>query len=145
MALGLFLGRLILLLCLYGMAVYAAARVWRGMPAPASPVLNRAVLLALRRGVGTILARDRVWTEGATVSLALPVTFGRSQGNTVQIEDPFVSSCHAEMITDGTAIWLVDRGSRNGTWVGRKRLDRPYRLEKGDEFRLGGTLIRLEE
>ena len=142
----LFFGRLLLLTGLYGLAFMIARAAWRGLPqASQSGLENRPVLLRLRKIVGTVTVGDAIWAEGTSLRLPLPITFGRQGGNAIQIEDPFVSSCHAELSADGTAVWLIDRGSRNGTWVGDRRLDRPVKVEAGGEFRLGGTLIRLEE
>ncbi len=145
MGILLFAGRLLLVLGFYGLAFMAARVVWQGLaragPAGAG---SRPVLLRLCKVVGSVTVNNAAWAEGTSLQLPLPITFGRQPGNTVLIEDPFVSACHAELAADGTAVWLIDRGSKNGTWVGQRRLDRPIKIEAGGEFRLGGTLIRLE-
>ncbi|MGE5599617.1 MAG: FHA domain-containing protein [Bacteroidota bacterium] len=141
-----FAGRLLLLMGLYALAIGAARRVWLGIPGgrEQAAVVPGTVHLRLVQAAGEVTANGRPWLPGAEVALALPVTFGRQAGNAVMLEDPFVSSCHAELMTDGTAVWLVDRGSKNGTWMGRRRLERPVRTEPGGEFRLSGTVIRFE-
>lgn len=144
MGVWLFIARLLTLVCLYGLAFLIARTVWTGMPAANASAGAGTVQLTLMRGVGPITTAEGTWAEGRRLSLQLPVSFGRQIGNTVQIEDPFVSSCHAELITDGTALWLVDRGSKNGTWSSGRRLERPLRLSPGQEFKLGGTTIRFE-
>ena len=145
MGLLLFGGRLLLLLGLYGLAFKTARLVWQGLAQTSSAAAgSRPVQLTLRKMVGSITVDNAAWVEGTSLQLPLPITFGRQPGNTVLIEDPFVSACHAELSADGTTVWLIDRGSKNGTWVGQKRLDRPVKVEAGGEFRLGGTLIRLE-
>lgn len=140
----LFLGRLILLAGLYAVAFAAARTIWRGQPAAVpSPMLPRTVTLALCRTAGPVTIEAAAWLPGDERQLALPVTLGRADGNTIRVDDVFVSSCHAELAFDGTSLWLVDRGSKNGTWAGSRRLNRPYRLKPGDAFAVGGTVIRL--
>ncbi len=146
MGIVLFVGRVVLLLGLYGLAFAAARLIWQGLPDACTVAMSsRSVILRLQRAVGGVSANGTLWSQGSDLALPLPVSFGRQDGNTVRIEDPFVSSCHAELITDGSAVWLIDRGSKNGTWVGEKRLERPVKVEPGGEFGFGGTVIRLEE
>lgn len=146
MGLILFVGRAILILGLYLVAFGIAREIWRGLPG-AGPITYgvRTVHLCLRQTAGTVSADGNAWAEGGAQALPLPVSFGRQAGNTVRVEDPFVSNCHAELMTDGPAVWLIDRGSKNGTWIGQKRLIRPAKVVPGAEFRLGSTVIRFEE
>lgn len=145
MGLLFFLGRVIFLLCLYGLVYLIAKTMWRGLPAAeAGGGRPRSIVLHLYKAVGQVAVNGRDAAEGSDLELTLPATFGRQSVNNVMIEDPFVSSCHAELMTDDTAIWLIDRGSTNGTWVGAKMVDRPVRVAPGGEFRMGGTVFRLE-
>jgi hypothetical protein len=65
---------------------------------------------------------------------------GRSRDADVQIEDANVSRRHAEIVQEGSAYWLVDLGSTNGTEVGGKRVQRA-RLDDGSQFTLGETTV----
>jgi Protein of unknown function (DUF3662)/FHA domain len=65
---------------------------------------------------------------------------GRSRDADVQIEDPNISRRHAEIVQEGSAYWLVDLGSTNGTEVDGKRVQRA-RLDKGSRFTLGETTV----
>ena len=65
---------------------------------------------------------------------------GRSRDADVQIEDPNVSRRHAEIVQEGSAYWLVDLGSTNGTEVNGKRVQRA-RLDNGSQFTLGETTV----
>ncbi len=53
----------------------------------------------------------------------------------------FVSRCHAEIKQDGTAFYLVDLASRNGTYIDGRRLEPQKRvlLQDGMSFWLGGN------
>jgi Protein of unknown function (DUF3662)/FHA domain len=65
---------------------------------------------------------------------------GRSRDADVQIEDPNVSRRHAEIVQEGSAYWLVDLGSTNGTEVDGKRVQRAQ-LGDGSSFTVGETTL----
>jgi hypothetical protein len=65
---------------------------------------------------------------------------GRSRDVDVQIEDPNVSRRHAEIVQEGSAYWLVDLGSTNGTQVGGRRVQRAQ-LDDGSRFIVGETTV----
>jgi hypothetical protein len=65
---------------------------------------------------------------------------GRSRDADVQIEDPNISRRHAEIVQEGSAYWLVDLGSTNGTEVDGRRVQRA-RLDDGSRFTLGETTV----
>jgi hypothetical protein len=65
---------------------------------------------------------------------------GRSRDADVQIEDPNVSRRHAEVVQEGSAYWVVDLGSTNGTEVGGRRVQRA-KLEEGTSFTIGETTV----
>jgi hypothetical protein len=65
---------------------------------------------------------------------------GRSRDADVQIEDPNVSRRHAEIVQEGSAYWLVDLGSTNGTEVNGRRVQRAQ-LDEGSRFTIGETTV----
>ncbi|HLX31253.1 MAG TPA: DUF3662 and FHA domain-containing protein [Gaiellaceae bacterium] len=67
-------------------------------------------------------------------------TLGRSSDADVQIEDANVSRRHAEIVQEGSAWWVIDLGSTNGTEVGGRRVQRA-RLEDGSRFTIGETTV----
>lgn len=66
------------------------------------------------------------------------VVLGRSKECDIQIPDPNVSRRHAELRQEGSAYWLVDLDSTNGTQVNGRRTARA-KLESGDTITLGST------
>jgi hypothetical protein len=80
------------------------------------------------------------------VASAVPsaITFGRGTGNDVILPDSFVSKVHAFM-RKGTHGWeLSDAGSRNGVWIGGKRLDSkgtPAPVANGDVLTFGRVVF----
>jgi tetratricopeptide (TPR) repeat protein len=68
------------------------------------------------------------------------VTLGRTSSNDVIIRDSFVSKVHAFFRTHEGRWELADAGSRNGTWIGNRRLDskgEPLAVRSGDVLTFG--------
>lgn len=66
---------------------------------------------------------------------------GRGAQCSLRIEQSYVSAQHALIRWSGQLWQLIDRASRNGTWLGAQRLEagRPYDLELGANFSFGRT------
>jgi pSer/pThr/pTyr-binding forkhead associated (FHA) protein len=74
------------------------------------------------------------------------VTIGRGPENDVELRgDEYASAAHAHVDPRPDGVWLVDRGSTNGTFVNGIRLDAPHRLSSGDVIRVGETQLRFEQ
>ena len=68
---------------------------------------------------------------------------GRGQDAAFRLPDTGVSHQHAEIRFDGREALLSDLGSTNGTFVGDQRLTRTARLEPGEPFTVGRTVLEL--
>jgi Protein of unknown function (DUF3662)/FHA domain len=66
------------------------------------------------------------------------VVIGRSKDCDIRVSDPNVSRRHAEIRQEGTAYWLVDLESTNGSTVNGRRQQRA-KLESDDRITLGST------
>ncbi len=66
------------------------------------------------------------------------VVIGRSKDCEIQVTDPNVSRRHAEVRQEGSAHWVVDLDSTNGTEVNGRRLKRA-KLRPGDTITVGST------
>jgi hypothetical protein len=103
-----------------------------------------------------------ILTDGAArIEVASTVLLGRRPrpqpseevGAVVPLSDPTrsVSSTHALLSWDGASLWLVDRGSTNGSWVvqadgGRERAQSgtPLAAPAGSMVQLGNLSFRVE-
>ena len=81
------------------------------------------------------------WLEdagGSRVPIKGSCSLGRSDANQVAIVDDRVSRRHALIQVQGeNEFWLVDFGSRNGTYLNDQRILRPTRLRDGDRIKVG--------
>jgi len=90
-----------------------------------------------RPSSGAVLLVVKGANEGARYSLdADIVTIGRDAASDVFLDDITVSRNHAEVLHGATGWQLRDKGSYNGIYVNRKRVD-GARLNHGDEVQIG--------
>ena len=62
---------------------------------------------------------------------------GRVEEGVAWLESPTVSRRHARILVEGDQVRLEDLGSKNGTFVGGRKITAPTPLADGDTFRLG--------
>jgi len=86
----------------------------------------------------------RVIAEDAQASLAAGEnTLGRGPDSVLWIDDDTVSRRHARIRVENDRAVLEDLGSRNGTFVGERRIDGPVALRDGDRILLGSLPLRF--
>lgn len=73
------------------------------------------------------------------------MTFGRSNEVSVQIEDDYASSKHAQLRLESGNWIYEDLGSTNGSWQDRKRISSPVKLKRGTVLKIGNTELRFEK
>jgi pSer/pThr/pTyr-binding forkhead associated (FHA) protein len=99
-----------------------------GEPAPPHDLAQEGATLVIRSGGGR---------AGETYPLAEDrVTVGRHPDSTIFLDDVTVSRNHCVIEREGSAFSIVDRGSLNGTYVNRHRVERQL-LPDGDELQIG--------
>lgn len=71
-------------------------------------------------------------------------TFGRSDDNNFVLPDRWISRNHAMLqYMDNGEFYLIDLGSRNGTFVNGRRVNIPVILSSGDRLTLGQTELEF--
>src|ERR1041384_5971448 len=103
---------------------------------------RRALVIAWRTGMATLIYSD---VDGVDRSFALgaePVTVGRSAECAIRSDDPRVSRMHARFYVDQGALWVEDLGSSNGIFVGPNKVQRAP-VPTGEIILVGSLLIRL--
>jgi DNA-binding winged helix-turn-helix (wHTH) protein len=77
-------------------------------------------------------SREFALAEGENV-------LGRDPGVSVFLDDTSVSRRHARIVISGEGALLEDLQSKNGTFVGKARIEAPSRIADGDKIRLGSV------
>ena len=72
------------------------------------------------------------------------LTIGRSQDADVQISDRYASGLHCRVFNRGSAYYIEDMRSTNGTLLNDATLEAEVPLHEGDVIRIGDTELRFE-
>ena len=68
---------------------------------------------------------------------------GRDPGAHLFVESASVSRRHALITVAGIHTTIEDLGSRNGTFIGERRIGQPARLKDGDVIRVGSAVLTV--
>ncbi len=97
-----------------------------------------------RRAVLTVMEGPHWVGERFLVPVGQPLTVGAALGNWLSLDDAGVSDVHCEVrLTPQGNVVVVDRGSADGTWIGKQRIRRG-RLSDRESFRVGAFRLRLD-
>ena len=107
----------------------------RGMGA--GDIAERAPRLVVERATGH--------TPGMIYDIGEGAVLGRGDGAEIRLEDPFASSRHAQLVTQGGVMVIEDLGSTNGTYLNEELLQGPQPLHRGDRVRIGDSEFTYEE
>ena len=81
--------------------------------------------------------------EGTRFELPdVPAVVGRSPEAHLRIDDPWISNMHALFEPRGQELWVIDLGSRNGTFLGAERIEEAQVLV-GATLAFGRTEVRV--
>jgi pSer/pThr/pTyr-binding forkhead associated (FHA) protein len=85
----------------------------------ASHTINRRPVQAFAPGRLQVLdaGGDKRIRLGSSLPLKSATSLGASKENDVVLGDPYVSDRHAKLTWDGSAWWIEDLGSSNGTHI----------------------------
>jgi FHA domain len=130
--------RLLFLLLLYVFLFRVVRMLLRDLRAAArepTATLGRLVVVSspgAEPRVGHVFALDAI------------TTLGRDVNNSIVVDDPFASGDHAVLTFRGSAWYLEDLESTNGSYVNGEVVDGVATMGFGDELQVGQVRFRLE-
>jgi len=129
-------------------AVWAELKPPPPAPPPAPPAPRRrepAPSKGRRRtGGGHLVIVAPSEQKGRSFELNGELTVGRAAGCQVALEDNYVSQLHARVFTRDGGVWVEDHGSTNGTYLNDQRVSAPLALRRGDQLKVGSTVMELK-
>ena len=91
----------------------------------------------------TVAVTQSASQAGLVFRVTRPLVLGRSSEADVVLEDPYASDFHARLVFQAGEVRLQDLGSTNGTFVNGERMTAPMSLRRGDQLRVGQTIMEV--
>ena len=110
---------------------------------PASPRKPAATAEAGSTTLEMLDPGESAIAAGTYLSVTPPFFVGRDLSCHLILDDPFVSTSHAELGRDGDGWWVADLGSTNGTFVNGALLTTAATLDEGDVVQFGRIRLRF--
>lgn len=102
---------------------------------------------AIQRPQGTLVVAESESGSiavGTQYSLLPSTSIGRAAGNTLVIDDDYLSGQHALIALRDRQWWIEDLGSRNGTLLNDYPVEKATVVAAGDIITVGNTSLRVE-
>ena len=97
------------------------------------------------RGAPRVLTITQGSQAGQSAELADGVILiGRGADAQLNLDDDYVSTRHARVVSGENGIYLEDLGSTNGSYVNGQRITGPTTITLSDTVRIGRTTMKLE-
>ncbi|GAB4001532.1 FHA domain-containing protein FhaB/FipA [Nocardioides ultimimeridianus] len=99
-----------------------------------------------KRGTPTHVTVIQGSNTGISADLAsAPVLIGRGNDAAIRLDDDYVSTRHARIVSSGDQWFVEDLGSTNGTYLGAQRITAPTAIGLGSQVRIGKTILELRK
>ena len=127
---------------LFGKTVRASDQVQpQELETPAAPPRRT----KRQRGEPRVLMISQGNQAGLSADLASGVIMiGRGADCQLILEDDYVSTRHARVVSTPDGIYIEDLGSTNGSYVNGQRITAPTTITMADTVRIGKTILKLE-
>jgi DNA-binding winged helix-turn-helix (wHTH) protein len=86
-----------------------------------------------------------VWEKAEMPLTVGENVLGRDRNASVRIDDSTISRRHARIRIAGKGATIEDLGSKNGTFVQGKKIEKPRRLSDGDPIQIGSIVLTFRE
>jgi hypothetical protein len=82
--------------------------------------------------------------KGRSYDLGEELTVGRAAGCQVTLDDNYVSQLHARVFSRDGVLYVEDLGSTNGTYLNTRKVSSPSALRRGDQLKVGSTVLEVK-
>jgi pSer/pThr/pTyr-binding forkhead associated (FHA) protein len=97
------------------------------------------------RGEPRVLVVTQGIQTGQSAALADGVIMiGRGADCQIILDDDYVSTRHARVVSGENGVYVEDMGSTNGSYVNGQRITAPTTITMSDTVRIGKTILKLE-
>jgi pSer/pThr/pTyr-binding forkhead associated (FHA) protein len=82
-------------------------------------------------------------SKGKSFELGDELIIGRADKCHIVLDDTYVSQMHARIFQRDGSVMLEDLGSTNGTYLNRRRITGTTQIHRGDQVKIGKTVMEL--
>ncbi len=126
--------------------VYLELRAAGPQTAPAMPSSPRpASEPRSRRAPSRLAVIEGSRLKGKSFELDDELIIGRDSKCHMVLDDTYVSQVHARIFSKDGAYVVEDLGSTNGTYLNRRRITSPTELQRGDQLKIGKTVLEMRK
>jgi pSer/pThr/pTyr-binding forkhead associated (FHA) protein len=83
--------------------------------------------------------------RGKSFDLGNELMIGRADKCHIKLDDTYVSQVHARVFPKGANYMIEDQGSTNGTYLNRRRITSPTEVRRGDQIKIGKTVLEARK
>jgi pSer/pThr/pTyr-binding forkhead associated (FHA) protein len=83
--------------------------------------------------------------KGKAFDLGDELLIGRGEKCRIVLDDTYVSTVHARIFAKNAGYAVEDLGSTNGTYLNRRRITSPTEVHRGDQVKIGKTVLELRK
>jgi FHA domain len=83
--------------------------------------------------------------KGKSFDIGDELTIGRGEQCHLVLDDTYASQVHARIFSRDDTVMVEDLGSTNGTYLNRQRLSAPAELQRGDQIKIGKTVLEMRK
>ena len=118
-------------------------RARRAAPQPVKTPTRPPSRRAAKKAPRHLAIIDGSALKGKTYELGDEMVIGRADRCHLVLDDTYVSQMHARIFARNGSYLLEDLGSTNGTYLNRRRITSPAELHRGDQVKIGKTVMEL--
>lgn len=129
-------------------AIYQELRPATPRSAPArgaTPAATRPRARKVKKAPGKAVVVEGNSHKGVAFDLRDELIIGRGPKCQVVLDDSYVSQMHARLFSKGDTFMVEDLGSTNGTYLNRRRVTSPTELQRGDQVKIGKTVLEMRK
>jgi pSer/pThr/pTyr-binding forkhead associated (FHA) protein len=109
-------------------------------PTPARPPARRS-----KKPTSRVTVIEGENHKGKSFDVGDELLIGRADKCRIVLDDAYVSQMHARIFARDDAVMVEDLGSTNGTYVNRSRISAPTELHRGDQVKIGKTVLEMRK
>ena len=83
--------------------------------------------------------------KGKMFDLRDELVIGRGDKCRIVLDDTYVSTMHARIFPKNGTYAVEDLGSTNGTYLNRRRITAPTEVHRGDQVKIGKTVLEFRK